>query len=89
MIREVFPCQRGKAPDGLAITVAWAQTATPPTPAQGKLERLRIAVAPVGSDYPHQESTWPGSREILEKILVDVPEDEKSCLLARKSPSSM
>jgi predicted TIM-barrel fold metal-dependent hydrolase len=30
-----------------------------------------------GSDYPHQESTWPKSREILEKILVDVPENEK------------
>ena len=30
-----------------------------------------------GSDYPHQESTWPKSREILAQILVDVPEDEK------------
>jgi predicted TIM-barrel fold metal-dependent hydrolase len=30
-----------------------------------------------GSDYPHQESTWPKSREILDQILVDVPEDEK------------
>jgi len=35
---------------GLAATVAWAQTATPPTPAQGKLERLSIAVAPMGWD---------------------------------------
>jgi len=35
---------------GLAITVAWAHTATPPTPAQGKLERLGIAVAPMGWD---------------------------------------
>jgi len=35
---------------GLAATIAWAQTATPPTPAKGKLERLRIAVAPVGWD---------------------------------------
>jgi hypothetical protein len=31
---------------GLAATVAWAQTATPPTPAKGKPERLRIAVDP-------------------------------------------
>jgi predicted TIM-barrel fold metal-dependent hydrolase len=30
-----------------------------------------------GSDYPHQESTWPKSREILDQILADVPEDEK------------
>jgi predicted TIM-barrel fold metal-dependent hydrolase len=31
-----------------------------------------------GSDYPHQESTWPKSRQILEKILGDIPEDEKT-----------
>jgi len=30
-----------------------------------------------GSDYPHQESTWPKSREILDTILADVPGDEK------------
>ena len=30
-----------------------------------------------GSDYPHQESTWPKSREILDTIPADVPEDEK------------
>ena len=30
-----------------------------------------------GSDYPHQESTWPKSREILDQILADVPEEEK------------
>ena len=33
-----------------------------------------------GSDSPHQESTFPKSREILEKILVDVPEDEKATI---------
>jgi ABC-type transport system substrate-binding protein len=32
---------------GLAVTVAWAQMATPP---KAKLERLRIAVAPLGYD---------------------------------------
>jgi predicted TIM-barrel fold metal-dependent hydrolase len=30
-----------------------------------------------GSDYPHQESTWPKSRQILEKILEGVPDEEK------------
>src|SRR3989442_12267458 len=33
---------------GLVAVVAWAQTAAPPTKA--KLERLRIAVAPLGYD---------------------------------------
>src|SRR5262249_60892580 len=33
---------------GLVVTVAWAQTAAPP--AKAKLERLRIAVAPLGWD---------------------------------------
>ena len=31
-----------------------------------------------GSDYPHAESTWPRSQEILEEMLGGVPEDEKS-----------
>ena len=31
-----------------------------------------------GSDYPHQESTFPRSREILEKILDDCTEEEKA-----------
>ena len=31
-----------------------------------------------GSDYPHAESTFPRSRQILEEILVDCTEDEKS-----------
>jgi predicted TIM-barrel fold metal-dependent hydrolase len=30
-----------------------------------------------GSDYPHAESTFPKSREIVERILKDVPDDEK------------
>jgi predicted TIM-barrel fold metal-dependent hydrolase len=30
-----------------------------------------------GSDYPHQESTFPRSREILEEILTDCTEDER------------
>ena len=31
-----------------------------------------------GSDYPHQESTFPRSREILDEILVDCTEAEKA-----------
>ena len=31
-----------------------------------------------GSDYPHVESTFPRSRQILEEILVDCTEDEKA-----------
>ena len=30
-----------------------------------------------GSDYPHQESTFPKSREIIEEILADCTEEEK------------
>jgi predicted TIM-barrel fold metal-dependent hydrolase len=31
-----------------------------------------------GSDYPHAESTFPRSREILDQIFVGVPEDEQA-----------
>ena len=31
-----------------------------------------------GSDYPHQESTFPRSREILEEILADCTEEEQA-----------
>ena len=31
-----------------------------------------------GSDYPHSESTFPRSREILDEILAGVPQDEKA-----------
>jgi predicted TIM-barrel fold metal-dependent hydrolase len=30
-----------------------------------------------GSDYPHAESTWPRSRQVLEAILEGVPEAER------------
>ena len=48
--------------------------------AQGIRDRYVIGLENLmwGSDYPHQESTFPKSREILEKILADVPEDEKA-----------
>ena len=31
-----------------------------------------------GSDYPHHESTWPYSHQVLEEILADCTEDEKA-----------
>jgi predicted TIM-barrel fold metal-dependent hydrolase len=33
-----------------------------------------------GSDYPHAESTFPKSREIVERILKDVPEREQAMI---------
>ncbi len=33
-----------------------------------------------GSDYPHAESTWPKSQEILERILTGVPDEEKALI---------
>ena len=42
--------------------------------------RYRIGVDQLlwGGDYPHTESTFPRSRQILEEILVDCTEEEKS-----------
>ena len=31
-----------------------------------------------GSDYPHRESTFPKSRQVLEDILADCTEEEKA-----------
>ena len=31
-----------------------------------------------GSDYPHQESTFPRTRQILEEILAECTEEEKA-----------
>ena len=33
-----------------------------------------------GSDYPHTESTFPRSREILGEILADVPQQEREAM---------
>src|SRR5260370_25178194 len=56
---------------GLVITVAWAQTAAPP--AKGKLERLRIAVAPLGYDtnfsWAHTISGMLDKRPALEYLV--------------------
>ena len=29
-----------------------------------------------GADYPHSDSTWPCSREVLSEVMADVPDDE-------------
>ena len=44
---------------GLVAAVPWAQTPTPPAAAKAKLERLKIAVAPLGWDT---NFTWLQSR---------------------------
>src|SRR5712691_2924509 len=44
---------------GWVVTDAWAQTATRPAPAKAKLERLRVAVAPLGFDT---NFTWLAPR---------------------------
>jgi len=38
-----------------------------------------------GSDYPHAESTFPKSLEILDKILEGVPEDEKALIVGENA----
>ncbi|MFQ5934397.1 MAG: amidohydrolase family protein, partial [Dehalococcoidia bacterium] len=31
-----------------------------------------------GSDYPHRESTWPRSKQVLTEILRHIPEEEQT-----------
>jgi predicted TIM-barrel fold metal-dependent hydrolase len=38
-----------------------------------------------GSDYPHAESTFPRSRQIVERILKDVPQEEKARIAGRNA----
>ena len=38
-----------------------------------------------GADYPHPESTWPKSREILAEILADCTEDEKAKIVGQNA----
>jgi predicted TIM-barrel fold metal-dependent hydrolase len=48
--------------------------------ARGIKDRHIIGVDNIlwGSDYPHQESTFPRSREILEEVLADCTDEEKA-----------
>jgi predicted TIM-barrel fold metal-dependent hydrolase len=34
------------------------------------------------TDFPHIECEWPNSKPLVEKIYADVPEDEKTRMLA-------
>jgi peptide/nickel transport system substrate-binding protein len=58
---------------GLVVPVAWAQVAPAPRPAKTKLERLRIAVAPVGWDtnfsWLHPRSGMLDKRPALEYLI--------------------
>jgi predicted TIM-barrel fold metal-dependent hydrolase len=38
-----------------------------------------------GSDYPHAESTFPRSRQIVERILKDVPQQEKAKIVGENA----
>ena len=38
-----------------------------------------------GSDYPHSESTFPKSLEILDSILEGVPEEEKAMIVGENA----
>ena len=40
-----------------------------------------------GSDYPHAESTFPKSREIVDRILQGVPEDERALIAGENCAS--
>ena len=41
-------------------------------------EMIEVDSLQWGSDYPHMESTFHGSQQILEEILVDCTEEEKA-----------
>lgn len=38
-----------------------------------------------GSDYPHSESTFPRSRQVLDEILRDVPEEERAKIVCHNT----
>lgn len=34
------------------------------------------------TDYPHLDSTWPKSREMIDRLVGDIPEDEAHKIIA-------
>ncbi len=54
----------------LAVAVAWAQTTRPPAAAKHKLERLKIAVAPLGWDT---NFTWLQTRSHKFNEFAEIP----------------
>ena len=55
--------------------------------AQGIRDRHIIGVDNLvwGSDYPHQESTFPYSQKVLKEILADCTEEEKAKIVGGNS----
>ena len=42
-----------------------------------------------GSDYPHDEGTYPFTRETLRQVMLEIGPDEKQRILAEDAPTSM
>jgi len=45
-------------------------------------ERIGVETLMWASDYPHSDSTWPRSQEVIARDLADVPADERRKILA-------
>ena len=54
-----------------------------PDPFQADVLRYRLGVENImwSSDYPHPVSSWPKSRELIERSMADVPDDERDLIL--------
>ncbi|MDP6389396.1 MAG: amidohydrolase family protein [Alphaproteobacteria bacterium] len=48
-------------------------------------DRIGVDCMMWGSDYPHSESTFPRSREVLDEILEGVPEDERAKIVCHNT----
>ena len=48
-------------------------------------DRIGIDGMMWGSDYPHSESTFPRSRQVLDEILRDVPEAERAKIVCHNT----
>jgi predicted TIM-barrel fold metal-dependent hydrolase len=46
------------------------------------LDEIGVETLMWGSDYPHTESTFPRSREVLDEVLEGVPDDERALITA-------
>ncbi|MFP6704941.1 MAG: amidohydrolase family protein [Alphaproteobacteria bacterium] len=48
-------------------------------------DRIGVDCMMWGSDYPHSESTFPRSRQVLDEILQGVPEDERAKIVCHNT----
>ncbi len=48
-------------------------------------DRIGVDCMMWGSDYPHSESTFPRSREVLDEILQGVPEEERAKIVCHNT----